>query len=158
MARRQTALIETVTGAVLMGVRLYGAATGRFLGTDPIPGGNANAYDYCTADRINCLDLTGKGSWVLRKTFKLNKKTVIAVVKRLIKGGSVAAVLQDIAGVVLPGWAVHALYFLGVSAAGLGAAILAHVGKNGIKVRIGVYKPCRWIPWAYFRMQFTKLK
>ncbi|WNI14092.1 DNRLRE domain-containing protein [Actinacidiphila sp. ITFR-21] len=149
---------ETITGATLMGVRLYDPTTGRFLSTDPIPGGNANAYDYCTADPINCLDLTGKGSWVLRKTFKLNKKTAIAVAKRLIKGGGVAAVLQDIAGVVLPGWAVHALYYLGVSAAGLGAAILAHVGKKGIKVRIGIYKPYRWIPWAYFRIQFTKLK
>ncbi|MGW1365390.1 RHS repeat-associated core domain-containing protein, partial [Streptomyces chartreusis] len=41
---------ETVTGATLMGVRLYDPATGRFLSTDPILGGNANAYDYVQAD------------------------------------------------------------------------------------------------------------
>jgi hypothetical protein len=33
--------------------------TGRFLQTDPIPGGSANNYDYCDQDSINCYDLTG---------------------------------------------------------------------------------------------------
>ncbi|POX43747.1 sugar-binding protein, partial [Streptomyces sp. Ru71] len=37
---------ETLTGLTLMGVRLYNPTTGRFLSTDPIPGGNANAYEY----------------------------------------------------------------------------------------------------------------
>jgi hypothetical protein len=30
-----------------------------FLQTDPVPGGSANAYDYCNADPINCYDLAG---------------------------------------------------------------------------------------------------
>ncbi|WP_234476274.1 DNRLRE domain-containing protein [Streptomyces sp. MBT65] len=54
---------ETVTGAILMGVRLYDPTTGRFLSTDPVPGGNANAYDYCSGDPIGGYDLDGKWGW-----------------------------------------------------------------------------------------------
>jgi RHS repeat-associated protein len=50
---------DTPSGIVLMGVRLYNTATGRFLSVDPIYGGNANAYDYCTASPTGCVDLTG---------------------------------------------------------------------------------------------------
>jgi RHS repeat-associated protein len=54
---------ETVTGATLMGVRLYDPTTGRFLSVDPVPGGSANAYDYAGADPTNQFDLDGK-CWV----------------------------------------------------------------------------------------------
>ncbi|MEV7289751.1 DNRLRE domain-containing protein [Streptomyces sp. NPDC093252] len=54
---------ETVTGLTLMGVRLYNPATGRFLSLDPVYGGNANAYEYCSADPINCYDLDGRFGW-----------------------------------------------------------------------------------------------
>ncbi|MFD4976496.1 RHS repeat-associated core domain-containing protein [Streptomyces sp. NPDC058424] len=50
---------ETVTGATLMGVRLYDPTTGRFLSSDPVPGGSANAYDYANQDPANQFDLTG---------------------------------------------------------------------------------------------------
>ncbi|MFF3639480.1 DNRLRE domain-containing protein, partial [Streptomyces sp. NPDC002250] len=43
---------ETVTGLTLMGIRLYNPTTGRFLSTDPEYGGNANAYEYVTADPL----------------------------------------------------------------------------------------------------------
>ncbi|WP_239335448.1 RHS repeat-associated core domain-containing protein [Frankia sp. CiP3] len=46
-----------------MGVRLYNPLTGRFLQVDPVVGGNANAYDYCTGDPINCTDLDGRWGW-----------------------------------------------------------------------------------------------
>ncbi|MGW1365474.1 RHS repeat-associated core domain-containing protein, partial [Streptomyces chartreusis] len=44
-------------------VRLYDPATGRFLSTDPILGGNANAYDYVQADPLNRYDLDGRRGW-----------------------------------------------------------------------------------------------
>ncbi|MEV6109298.1 DNRLRE domain-containing protein [Streptomyces sp. NPDC051940] len=54
---------ETATGAVLMGVRLYDPSQGRFLSVDPVPGGNANAYDYCGGEPVSCTDVTGALSW-----------------------------------------------------------------------------------------------
>ncbi|PNG22515.1 hypothetical protein C1J00_09055 [Streptomyces cahuitamycinicus] len=50
---------ETLTGLTLMGVRLYDPARGRFLQTDPVPGGSANAYDYSNADPCNATDTDG---------------------------------------------------------------------------------------------------
>ena len=43
---------------VLMGERLYDPGTGRFLQTDPVPGGNSNAYVF-PQDPVNSSDLTG---------------------------------------------------------------------------------------------------
>jgi hypothetical protein len=42
-----------------MGVRLYTPTLGRFLQTDPVPGGNANTYTY-PGDPVNANDLNGK--------------------------------------------------------------------------------------------------
>ncbi|MET7457978.1 RHS repeat-associated core domain-containing protein, partial [Streptomyces sp. NPDC005574] len=56
----KTRSTETPTGLALMGARLYNPTTGRFLSTDPVPGGSANAYDYCNADPVNCYDLNGQ--------------------------------------------------------------------------------------------------
>lgn len=45
---------------VLMGVRLYNPTLGRFLQTDPIPGGSANDYDYADQNPIGGFDLDGR--------------------------------------------------------------------------------------------------
>ncbi|MFI5763161.1 RHS repeat-associated core domain-containing protein [Streptomyces sp. NPDC051563] len=50
---------ETQTNLLLMGVRLYNPATGRFLSSDPVPGGSCNAADYACADPVNSDDVTG---------------------------------------------------------------------------------------------------
>ncbi|MGW2399471.1 DNRLRE domain-containing protein [Kitasatospora sp. NPDC001664] len=50
---------ETLTGAVMMGARLYNPATGRFLSVDPVPNGGSNAYVYCSGDPVNCRDTSG---------------------------------------------------------------------------------------------------
>jgi RHS repeat-associated protein len=55
---------DALAQLTLMGARLYNPTTGRFLSTDPEPGGSANDYDYCAADPINCTDLDGRWpSW-----------------------------------------------------------------------------------------------
>ncbi|CUM44170.1 FIG01126572: hypothetical protein [Streptomyces venezuelae] len=55
---------ETPSGVTLMGVRLYDPNTGRFLQSDPVFGGNCNAYDYGCADPVNAIDLDGRcGAW-----------------------------------------------------------------------------------------------
>ncbi|MFU8854432.1 LamG-like jellyroll fold domain-containing protein [Micromonospora sp. SL1-18] len=61
---------EALGGLILMGVRLYNPALGRFLQMDPQDGGNANAYDYCSADPVNCSDLDGRFWGRLKKAVK----------------------------------------------------------------------------------------
>lgn len=48
------------SGVIQMGVRSYVPAMGRFISTDPVPGGSANAYDYTNVDPVNGLDLGGR--------------------------------------------------------------------------------------------------
>jgi RHS repeat-associated protein len=50
---------ETLTGVLLMGMRLYNPQTGRFLSADLMNGGSCNAYDYACADPQNMEDLDG---------------------------------------------------------------------------------------------------
>ncbi|MFI5935066.1 RHS repeat-associated core domain-containing protein [Actinoplanes sp. NPDC051494] len=47
-------------GLITMGVRVYNPRTGRFLSTDPVYGGNNNAYEYSTADPVNKSDVSGQ--------------------------------------------------------------------------------------------------
>ena len=55
------------TGLYHFGERYYEPGMGRFLQVDPIAGGSANAYGYCSGDPMNCSDLSGLFGW--RKAF-----------------------------------------------------------------------------------------
>lgn len=50
---------ELPSGVIQMGVRSYVPAIGRFITTDPVLGGSANAYDYANQDPLNQFDLDG---------------------------------------------------------------------------------------------------
>jgi RHS repeat-associated protein len=51
---------ELPSGVVDMGARSYVPEIGRFLQTDPVPGGSANLYAYTYGDPINSTDLSGE--------------------------------------------------------------------------------------------------
>ncbi|MGB8651593.1 MAG: RHS repeat-associated core domain-containing protein [Mycobacteriales bacterium] len=72
---------DDLGGLVLMGYRLYNPSTGRFLQTDPVAGGSANAYDYVYQDPINKFDLDGRcwGCGWFKKHWKA-VATVVAIV------------------------------------------------------------------------------
>jgi RHS repeat-associated protein len=50
---------ELRSGVIQMGVRSYVPTLGRFLQTDPVKGGSANAYEYGFGDCVNNFDLDG---------------------------------------------------------------------------------------------------
>lgn len=50
---------DALAQLTLMGARLYNPTTGRFLSTNPVPGGSCNDYDYVCADPVNSTDLDG---------------------------------------------------------------------------------------------------
>ncbi|MGN9789232.1 DNRLRE domain-containing protein [Nonomuraea sp. ZG12] len=55
---------DAIGGLVLMGRRVYNPATGRFLQLDPVEGGSANAYEYCSGDPVNKTDLAGEDDYL----------------------------------------------------------------------------------------------
>lgn len=57
---------DNPAGLVQMGARLYAPGSGRFLSTDPIFGGNANPYEYCAGDSLNCADTSGKWRYLYK--------------------------------------------------------------------------------------------
>jgi RHS repeat-associated protein len=54
-----------------MGARPYVPSIGRFLSVDPVPGGSANAYEYCSADPVNCSDLAGTDTYTVAQAYRL---------------------------------------------------------------------------------------
>lgn len=121
---------DTPTGVILMGVRLYAPALGRFLQVDPVAGGSANAYDYCNADPVNCTDLAGTFS--LSVSWKDVIKTVAVV-------GSIASFIPGPIGAAAGGVSAVAYAASGNTAMALTMAAVsaAQLVGAGPAVRVG---------------------
>ena len=87
-------------GLILMGARLYNAATGLFTATDPQPGGGANAYAYPT-DPVNSFDLDGnKWGWLKKVAQVAGVVAAVACVvgtAGLCLGAAIAAASASVA-------------------------------------------------------------
>ncbi|MFE3246257.1 RHS repeat-associated core domain-containing protein, partial [Kitasatospora indigofera] len=98
---------EAQDGDILMGARLYSPALGRFLQIDPVPGGNASPYDYCTGDPVNCTDLDG--NWGMPKWLKKTVQivAVVAEIASNIPGpiGAAAAAVSAVSYAATGNWA-----------------------------------------------------
>jgi RHS repeat-associated protein len=83
---------DTPGGLTLMGVRLYNPNTGRFLQTDPIPGGSANPYDYANQDPYNNVDLDGRFWHQIRHFVATHKLDIALTVASVVVPGTAGAV------------------------------------------------------------------
>jgi RHS repeat-associated protein len=131
---------EALGDIMLMGVRLYSPSLGRFLQVDPEPGGNSNAYDYCSGDPVNCTDLDGKWGWGSIKK-ALNKVATVASYASMIPGpiGTIAGVVSAVAYVATGNWKEAAWAVAGAAAAvvGAGAAV------KGARLAVGAIKAAK---------------
>lgn len=136
---------DALGDSILMGARLYSPTLGRFLQVDPDTGGNANAYDYCTADPINCTDLDGHWGISL-KSFKkaMNVVGAIASVASMIPGpiGTAAGLVSAGAYAAAGNWKQAAWAVAGAAAAlvGCGAVVKAAafaVGTIKVAAKVG---------------------
>ncbi|WP_329611621.1 RHS repeat-associated core domain-containing protein [Kitasatospora herbaricolor] len=116
---------EAQDGDILMGARLYSPALGRFLQIDPVPGGNASPYDYCTGDPVNCTDLDGNWGFSFKKI--LNVVAKVAEVASYIPGpiGSIAAGVSAVSYAAVGNWSKAAEMTCMVVAAAVGATVVA---------------------------------
>lgn len=113
---------EAMGDVILMGVRLYSPALGRFLQVDPEDGGNATAYDYCAGDPVNCTDLDGKFGWGSIKK-GLSKVAKVASYASMIPGpiGTIAGVVAAVSYAATGNWKEAAWAIGGALAATIGA-------------------------------------
>jgi RHS repeat-associated protein len=56
-------------GMITMGLRIYNPTAGRFLSIDPVYGGGANTYSYCSDDPVDCADTSGEWDYYLNYNF-----------------------------------------------------------------------------------------
>ncbi|OCI29632.1 tRNA nuclease WapA precursor [Oerskovia enterophila] len=141
---------DTPTGVILMGVRLYHPATGRFLSVDPVPGGSANNYDYCNADPINCTDLGGTWTW----NGLAKKIAVVGEIASIIPGpiGAAAAGISAVAyaasgnkgkALMMAGTIVASAVGAGLAIGAVKAVRIAKAAAPAVKEMIAVSKSNR---------------
>ncbi|MEV8321588.1 ricin-type beta-trefoil lectin domain protein [Kitasatospora sp. NPDC056731] len=126
---------EAQDGDILMGARLYSPALGRFLQIDPVPGGNASPYDYCTGDPINCTDLDG--NWGMPKWLKKTVEVVakVAEVASYIPGpiGAIAAAVSSVSYAATGNWEKAAEMAVTAAAQVVGAGPVVRVAAAAVK-------------------------
>ncbi len=115
---------QALGGAILMGVRLYLPTLGRFLQPDPIDGGNASTYDYCSADPVNCFDLDGRWGF-LKKAWTFVKENPALVASTVAM--FTPPPINVIAGAAAVGFSAYSAY-KNVKDGKYGAAALDVVG------------------------------
>ncbi|WP_432843840.1 RHS repeat-associated core domain-containing protein [Dactylosporangium sp. CA-092794] len=131
---------DTPGGMALMGVRLYSPTTGRFLSSDPVYGGNANPYDYCHGDAVNCGDTSGMAS--CRRTGSWSRRWLS------FRAISARCYISD--------WTIQdALKRMNFYAAvyGIVAAVLAFLGITWVAAAFGLASAIVWAlgAWADWR-------
>lgn len=141
---------DTPTGMTLMGVRLYNPTTGRFLSVDPVPGGSANAYEYCGGDPVNCTDLDGRrGRWLWMGKARLTKRDALRLARALKKGNQYGEVRRLLW--FMP-WYISALVEGGGYVAKAYAEwIEAVVTSRGILICYGIWQRA-WYVWPGARI------
>ncbi|MCX4757042.1 ricin-type beta-trefoil lectin domain protein [Kitasatospora purpeofusca] len=127
---------EAQDGDILMGARLYSPALGRFLQIDPMPGGNASTYDYCTGDPVNCTDLDG--NWGMPKWLKKTVQVVAVVaevVATVVPGpiGAIAAVVSSVSYAATGNWEKAAEMAVTAVAATVGAGPVVKAAVAAVK-------------------------
>ncbi|MEV0192336.1 ricin-type beta-trefoil lectin domain protein [Kitasatospora purpeofusca] len=127
---------EAQDGDILMGARLYSPALGRFLQIDPMPGGNASAYDYCTGDPVNCTDLDG--NWGMPKWLKKTVQVVAVVaevVATVVPGpiGAIAAGVSSVSYAATGNWEKATEMAVTVVAAAVGTAAVVKATTVAVK-------------------------
>ncbi|MEV7776132.1 polymorphic toxin-type HINT domain-containing protein [Kitasatospora sp. NPDC086791] len=126
---------EAQDGDILMGARLYSPALGRFLQVDPVPGGNAGPYDYCTGDPINCTDLDG--NWGMPKWLKKTVEVVakVAEVASVIPGpiGAIAATVSAVSYAATGNWEKAAEMAVTAVAATVGAGPVVKAAVTAVR-------------------------
>ncbi|MFJ7155461.1 DNRLRE domain-containing protein [Streptomyces sp. NPDC101118] len=125
---------EAQDGVILMGARLYSPELGRFLQVDPQPGGNANPYDYCSGDPVNCTDLDGNWGFSFKKMFK--KVARVAEIASYIPGpiGNIASAVGAISYAATGNWRKAAEMGVGVAFGSAGRlAVRAYKASRTIR-------------------------
>ncbi|MFI1018631.1 DNRLRE domain-containing protein [Streptomyces sp. NPDC020965] len=147
----------TLSGATLMGARVYDPTTGRFLQTDPVVDGSPNRYGY-VVDPVNGYDLGGR-DWWKKKSWFLKDKQAKALGQRLIGGAGLIDALANYVGLI-PHWLAKvarvAMEVLAGSTKGLGnmIKIAAKAKGRGVRITMGIWKKRKLgINWYYPKMR-----
>ncbi|MFF0476473.1 DNRLRE domain-containing protein [Streptomyces sp. NPDC004284] len=134
---------EALDEVILMGARLYSPELGRFLQVDPEPGGNANPYDYCAGDPVNCTDLDGNWGFSFKKMFK--RVARVAEVASYIPGpiGNIASAVGAISYAATGNWRKAAEMSVGIAFGSAG-----RLAVRGFKAARALRKANRVRRWA----------